>query len=96
MPSERRQLQVGVQGPWVAAEVFAGPELQRVDEDGHHDHRTVHPSGCPHQREVTVVKGTHRRHQHDPPAGVAQSAAHLGDGLRRLVDVQLTGMELLL
>src|SRR5204863_2255408 len=63
------QLEVGVEGAWVAVEVLAGAELHRVHEDRHH-HRCLGTdllAGALDQRGVAGMQGTHRRHQPDRP-----------------------------
>ena len=65
-----KQLHVSVEGARVGIEVLTGAELQRVDEDRHHDHRSGHPLGGAHQGQVPVVQRTHGGNQHHPAAGV--------------------------
>ena len=86
--------EVVVEGLRVFVEVLVGAELQRVDEDRHHHDRARHPLGRPHQRQVTLVQGTHRRHQHHASPGLPQRARDIGDVARRGVDVELAGGEL--
>jgi hypothetical protein len=50
-----KQPHVSVEGARVGIEVLTGAELQRVDEDRHHDHRSGHPLGGAHQSQVPVV-----------------------------------------
>ena len=88
-----QQRQVVIEGPRVGVEIFAGTELQRVDEDRHHDHRAGHSFGGTHQRQVPVVQRAHGRHQHHPPAGVPQRAADIGDIARGRVQVEFAGSE---
>ena len=56
--------------PRVAGEVLAGPELSRVDEDGH-DHPVVLRDRAVDQRAMAGVQGTHGRHHPDRQAGGA-------------------------
>ena len=63
-PARLGQRPVAIEVARVAAEVFVGPELQRIDEDAHHDHVGPAP-GLIHQREVTLVQGAHGRHEAD-------------------------------
>ena len=93
-PFGAQHRQVVVEGTRIGVEVLAGTELQRIDEDRHHDHRTLYPLGRPDQGQMTVVQGAHRRHQHDPSPGVPQRAGHVGDIARAGVDVEFTGGEL--
>ena len=83
-PSRAQSREVGVQRPRVGVEVLAGAELQGVDEDRHHDDGAGHPLGGAHQREVAVVQGAHRGHQHHASPGGAQRAATRRDASRSL------------
>ena len=58
--------QVVVQGARVAVKVLARPELERVDEHGHHDGSVRHGKleRAPEQRNVTGVERAHGRDQH--------------------------------
>ena len=89
-----QQREVVVEDPRVGVQILVGAELQRVDEDRHHYHRTGHSLGGADKREVSVVQRAHGRHQHHSSTGVAQGAADLADIAGVRVDVQFAGIEL--
>ena len=93
-PFAAQQRQVGVDDPRVGVEILVGSELQRVDEDRHHNHRAGHPFGRPHEGEVSVVQSAHRRHQHHPSTGMAQRAADVADIPEAWIHVEFAGIEL--
>ncbi|MCY1528623.1 hypothetical protein D9M68_637350 [compost metagenome] len=74
-------LLVGHQGARVTGQVFAGAELQRVDEDtGDHEVGTL--AGLLHQGDVPGVEVAHGRHEADALA----FAARAGDGGAQFAD----------
>ncbi len=71
-------LQIGLQGARVALQVLTGAELERVDEDRHHDltQRTHPVPGRAHQRGVALVQRTHGHD--DGPVARARQGAQFG------------------
>ena len=76
-----RQLRVIFESPWVAVEVFARPELQRIDEDAHHDD-VGHALRFIDQGEMTLVKRAHRRHECD----ALPLCSHAGNYVAHLIN----------
>ena len=67
---------VGCEGSRVCVEVFAGAELQRVDEDAD-DHEVGAFAGFLYQRSMAGVEVAHGRHEADALA-FAAGARHRG------------------
>ena len=93
-PFTAQQCQIAFDDPRVGVEIFVGAELQRVDEDGHHYHRSGHPFGGPDEGQMPVVQRTHGRHQHHPSTGMAQRTADLADITGTRIHVEFAGIEL--
>ncbi|MCY1266364.1 hypothetical protein D9M70_147720 [compost metagenome] len=74
-------LLVGHQGAGVGGQVFAGPELQRVDEDTG-DHEIGALAGFLYQGDVPGVEVAHGGHEADALA----FAARAGDGCAQFAD----------
>lgn len=74
---------IGGEGAGVFVQVFAGTELQRVDEDaGNHEVGAL--GGLGHQRGVAAVQVAHGRHERDALAlatGTGHGCAQFKDGL---------------
>ncbi|SLE25693.1 Uncharacterised protein [Mycobacteroides abscessus subsp. massiliense] len=81
---------IGVQCAWIGLEILPRTELQRVDENGHHDNGTGHLPGVPDQRQMALMQRTHGRHQDNPSAGVPQRLRHVVHGLGVVVNGQLS------
>ena len=88
-----QRVEVVVERARVRVEVLARPELQRVDEDRHHDDGTRHPAGGADQRQMSVVQRAHRGHQHDTASGRAQSLRDARDIAGTCVDVEFPRSE---
>ena len=67
---------VGLEIARVSGEIFVGPELRGVDEDGGGDEAGA-ALGLAHQRQVSVVQRAHRRHEPDAQPRVASAGAGL-------------------
>ncbi len=87
-PTSSQHAQVALECPWIVRDVLGVAELQRVDEDAHHDGVALGPRPG-HERKVSLVQGTHGRHQADAGAACAcriELRAAGGDGLDELHD----------
>ncbi len=74
-PSLCAERDVGIEGAWVAIEVFGGAELKWVHEHGHHPEGRAPRGGVVDQRQMAGVQRAHRGHHADPGAGRARRAA---------------------
>ena len=72
--------QVALQVARVGVEVLGGGELERVDEDGHHDgaDRPDAAGGLAHEVEVTLMEGAHGHDDRAGPRGIGQDGGELG------------------
>ncbi len=68
----RQQRRIGRLLPGIAIEILAHAELQRIDEDRHHDMVGAAPRGID-QRQMAGVQRPHRRHQRDARAVPART-----------------------
>jgi len=75
-PREPEFVEVLAEGVRILVEVFTRRELEGVHEDGYDD-GFAEFVGAPHQREMSLVEGAHRRHQHDVVT-IRQSGPGLG------------------
>ena len=65
----------------IARQVLGGPELGRVDEEAHDDHVAL-GAGAPHEAQMALVKGAHRRHEADRAAGLPGRGERVGSSRR--------------